>query len=227
MTVDGFVTRCDMTQNTLDPEYAVKTERGTVLHDPPLAQFLFSDVRVAPVWLVVRVLLGWTWLQSGLNKLGNPEWMQTGAALQGFWARAVEIPADGRPAIAFDWYRNFIQSMLDAEAYVWFAKLVTFGETIVGIALILGLFTGLFAFLGAFMNWNYIMAGSASTNGLLGLGAVLLVLAWKTAGYYGLDRWILPKLGMTWESSHARPIVRDKTGTAKEIPSGTRTRIPQ
>ena len=217
-----------MTQNTLDPEYAVKTERGTVLHDPPLAQFLFSDVRFSAVWLVVRVLLGWAWLQPGLNKLSDPDWMQTGVALQSFWQKAVEIPAEGRPPIAFDWYRDFIQGMLDAGSYTWFAKLITFGEIIVGVALILGLFTGLFAFLGAFLNWNYIMAGSASSNGLLGLGAVLLILAWKTAGYYGLDRWILPRLGMSWEPPYARPAVRDKTGTAKDAPSSTtRTRIPQ
>ena len=210
-----------MTQNTLDPEYAVKTERGTVLHDPPLAQFLFSDVRFAPVWLVVRVLLGWAWLQPGLNKLSDPAWMQTGEALKGFWTNAVAIPESGRPPIAFDWYRDFIQSMLDAQSYVWFAKLITFGEIIIGVALILGLFTGLFAFLGAFLNWNYIMAGSASSNGLLGLGAVLLVLAWKTAGYYGLDRWILPKLGMTWQGSER------KVTPARTVSPPTRTRIPQ
>ena len=33
-------------------------------------------------------------------------------------------------------------------------------------ALILGAFTGIAAFFGAFMNWNYIMDGSASTNAL-------------------------------------------------------------
>ncbi len=210
-----------MTQNTLDTEHAVKTERGTVLHDPPLAQFLFSDTRVSAVWLVVRVLLGWAWLQPGLEKLGNPEWMQTGAALQGFWQKAVEVPASGRPLIAFDWYRGFIQSMLDAGSYVWFAKLVAIGETVIGVMLILGLFTGLMAFLGAFLSWNYIMAGSASSNGLLGFGAVLLILAWKTAGYYGLDRWILPKLGMSWQG-HERKIVPAQTVSSPVA----RTRIP-
>src|SRR5664279_1870674 len=187
-----------MTQNTLDPQHAIKTERGTILHDPPLAQFLFSDTRFALVWLVLRVLLGWGWLSSGLAKLGDPAWMQSGDALKGFWTAAVQIPATGRPPITFEWYRSFIQSMLDSGSYVWFAKLVTISECLVGVALILGLFVGVAAFVGAFLSWNYIMAGSASSNGLFGLGAVLLILAWKTAGYYGLDRWILPRLGTTW-----------------------------
>ena len=195
-----------MNANVLDPEHAVKTERGTVLQDPPLAQFLFSDTRFAVVWLVVRVLLGWGWLSAGLDKLSDPAWMQTGEALKGFWAKAVEVPATGRPPLAFDWYRNFLRGMLDNGSDVWFANLVTIGELAVGVALILGLFVGVAAFVGAFLNWNYIMAGSASSNGLFGLGAILLILAWKTAGYYGLDRWILPRIGMTWQQYAPRRI---------------------
>ena len=195
-----------MSANVIDPEHAVKTERGTVLQDPPLAQFLFSDTRLAAVWLVIRVLLGWGWVSAALGKLSDPAWMQTGEALKGFWTKAVAIPETGKPAITFDWYRNFIQGMLDSGSYVWFAKLVAFGELLIGVALILGLFVGVAAFLGAFMNWNYIMAGSASTNGLFGLGAILLILAWKTAGYYGLDRWILPRVGMTWQQYGPRRV---------------------
>jgi thiosulfate dehydrogenase (quinone) large subunit len=48
------------------------------------------------------------------------------------------------------------------------------------------------------MNWNFIMAGTASTNALLFLFAILLMLAWKVAGWYGVDRWLLPKLGTPW-----------------------------
>jgi hypothetical protein len=36
-------------------------------------------------------------------------------------------------------------------------------------------------------------AGSASTNGLLLIGA--MTLAWKTAGYDGVDDFLLPRLG--------------------------------
>lgn len=41
------------------------------------------------------------------------------------------------------------------------------------------------------MNWNYLMAGSVSTNPLLLVGAILLIVAWRVAGYYGLDRYLL------------------------------------
>lgn len=176
----------------------VRTRSGQIIEDPPLAKFLFSNTRMAPVWLVVRVLIGINWLQSGLGKLQNPAWIETGVALRGFWENAVAIPEGGRPPIVFDWYRDFLQGMLDAGSYVWFAKLISFGETLIGITLIIGAFVGVAAFFGAFMNWNFIMAGAASSNALMGLGALLLILAWKVAGWWGLDRWLLPRLGTPW-----------------------------
>jgi thiosulfate dehydrogenase [quinone] large subunit len=184
---------------------AVKTQSGNIVQDPPLARFLFSDTRFSVVWLVIRVLIGYSWLDAGLHKITSPGWMETGEALKGFWTNAVAIPESGRPPIAFDWYRDFIQGMLDAGSYVWFAKLIAIGEVLVGIGLIVGLFVGIAAFFAALMNWNFIMAGSASTNGLMLLGAIFLVLAWKTAGYYGLDRFALPRLGTPWRNPKAEP----------------------
>src|SRR5512141_311523 len=149
---------------------SVVSKSGRIIEDPPLARFLFSDVRMAWLWTVVRVLIGISWLQAGLHKVGDPGWMQTGDALKGFWAGALAIPDGGKSKIAFDWYRQFLQGLMDSGSYVWFAKLVAVGELLVGVALIVGAFVGIVAFFGAFMNWNYIMAGTASTNPLLLIG---------------------------------------------------------
>src|SRR5262245_14897684 len=155
------------------------------VQDPPLARFLFSNTRMAWVWLAVRLYLGYQWIEAGTHKL-TPAWLNGGEALKGFWENAVKIPEAGRPAIAFDWYRNFIQFMLDTGAYAWFAKLVVAGEILIGLGLIVGAFVGIAAFFGALLNWNFIMAGAASTNAVLFTLAILLILAWKTAGYIGL-----------------------------------------
>lgn len=186
-----------------------------IIEDPPFARLLFNDTRFSSVWFVIRVLIGLSWLQSGVGKLGNPAWMETGAALQGFWNNAVAIPEAGKPPIAFDWYRGFIQGMLDSGSYVWFAKLVAFGETMIGVALVLGAFVGVAALFAAFMNWNFVMAGAASSNALMGLGAVLLVLAWKNAGYYGLDYFLLPLLGTPWGRKKSE---EDAAAAAQQIP---------
>jgi thiosulfate dehydrogenase (quinone) large subunit len=174
--------------------------QNITITDPPVAQALFGNTRWAWLWLIVRLYIGYNWLTSGWGKISNPAWVQTGEALKGFWERAVAIPdAPARPPIAFDWYRTFLQSLLDSGSYTWFAKLVVAGEILIGLALILGMFTGIAAIFGGFMNWNFMMAGSASTNPVLFFLAVLLVLAWKTAGWWGLDRWLLPLLGSPWQ----------------------------
>ena len=176
----------------------VKTHKGEVLQDPPLVQKLISHPLAGLLWLPLRIYLGWQWLNSGLGKFENPMWVQTGEALKGFWERIVVIPETGRPAITYDWYRAFIQGMLDAQAYTWFAKLVVYGELLVGIALILGAFTGIAAFFGGFMNFNFMLAGSASTNPLLFVIAVGLILAWKVSGYFGADYFLLRWIGTPW-----------------------------
>jgi thiosulfate dehydrogenase [quinone] large subunit len=172
--------------------------RSVTIPDPPLAHALFSTTQFAWLWTIVRLYLGYSWIESSLGKITNPAWVETGAALRGFWERAVAIPAEGRPPIAYGWYREFIAYMLNNEWYTWFAKLVAYGELLIGIALILGAFVGIAAFFGGFLNWNFIMAGTASTNALLFTLAILLMLAWKVAGWYGLDRWLLPMVGTPW-----------------------------
>ncbi len=58
------------------------------------------------------------------------------------------------------------------------------------------------------------MAGSASTNGMLFAIATWLVLAWRNAGWIGLDRWLLPALGTPWRPGYFFDGHR-KNGTAK------------
>jgi thiosulfate dehydrogenase (quinone) large subunit len=172
----------------------------TVMSDPPIARFLFSDVRMSWLWFIVRVYLGYQWLSSGIGKVTNPAWMGDGSALKAYWTRAVAIPEGGRPAITYDWYRDFLNVLLVNETHVWFAKLVVWGEILIGAALILGALVGISAAFGALMNLNFMLAGTASTNPVLFLLAALLMLAWKTAGYWGVDRVLLPMLGTPWQA---------------------------
>jgi len=179
----------------------VMTRKGQIVQGPPLLQKLLNDRWAGLLWLPVRVWLGYQWILASEHKLIDPKWMQTGEALKGFWLNAVKIPQTGQPPIAFDWYRTFLQFLLNAQAYTWFAKLVSVGELLVGVALILGAFTGVAAFFGGLMNWNFMMAGSASTNPLLFVAAVGLILAWKVSGTIGADFFLLRWLGTPWRGA--------------------------
>jgi len=179
--------------------------KSTVVADPPLARFLFSDTRLAPIWLLVRIYVGWAWLDAGWHKVidvgAKTNYIIDGAGILSFWQRIAAVPAPpARPPITYDWYRGFIQFLIDNHAEVVMGKAIAFGETAVGLGLIFGAFVGIAAVGGAFMNLNFMLAGSASTNPVLLLLGILLVLAWKTAGFIGLDRFLLPLLGTPWRA---------------------------
>jgi len=177
-----------------------KKSGSMLMTDPPIANALFDNTKWSWIWLIVRVYVGYEWITASLHKLSSPAWMQTGDALKGYWMNAVAIPdAPARPAITYAWFRSFLQFLLDNQSYVWFGKVIAIGELLVGIGLIVGLFVGIAAFFGGLMNFNFMLAGSASTNPVLFLLAVLLMLAWKTAGYWGLDRWAMRFLGTPWQ----------------------------
>ena len=191
---------------------AITTRKNVVVQDPPIARFLFSDTRSAWIWLILRVWLGYQWVDASLHKINNPAWVQTGEAVKGFWTNAIAIPEGGKPPISFDWYRSFLAFLLEIEAYRWMAPMIAYGELIIGVALILGLFTGIAAFVGAALNWSFMMAGTASTNPLLFVVAIGIMLAWKVAGYIGLDYFLLPMLGTPWRNAPA------DTGTPTPTP---------
>jgi thiosulfate dehydrogenase [quinone] large subunit len=167
---------------------------------PAFARYLFSNTRAGLLWLPIRLFVGFAWLESGWGKFTSPAWTDGGEALRGYWERAAAIPEEGRPPITYDWYREFIQLLLDNGAESWFAWVVMIGEMAIGIGLILGILTGFAAFFGALMNMSFLLAGSASTNPVMFTFAIGLILAWRVAGYYGLDRYILPVLGTPWRA---------------------------
>ncbi len=181
----------------------VMNRKGEVVQDPPWVVKLISHPMAGLLWLPLRIWLGYQWFEAGLHKVQSPAWVVTGDALKGFWTSAVAIPETGRPAITFDWYRSFLQVLLDGQAYTWFAKLVAYGEVLIGIGLILGAFTGIAAFFGGLMNFNFMLAGSASTNPLLFVIAVGLIMAWKVAGYFGADYFLLRWIGTPWRGRRA------------------------
>ena len=180
--------------------------QGTVLiEDPPIARYLFSNTHIAWLWALVRVWLGWSWIEAASHKVTDPAWVGSGEALRTFWERALAITPAGKPVIAVDWYRGLIQGLYDAQAWTWMGPIIAWTEMAIGVALILGLFTGIAAFGGGLLNWSFVMAGTASTNMLMFPLAVLLILAWKTAGWYGLDRWVLPLVGTPWAAGRIQP----------------------
>jgi len=167
------------------------------IEEAPILRFLFASGEAALIWLPVRLALGWTWLEAGWEKLNNPAWMN-GTAILGFWQGAIKNASGAHPSVGFDWYAGFLQTLVNMNASPWFGPLIAVAEFAAGLCLILGLFTGIAALGAAVLNLNFMLAGSAGVNPIYFLLGILLVLAWRNAGWIGLDRWVLPWLGTPW-----------------------------
>ena len=166
--------------------------------EPPISKFFFADTRLSWFWLVVRIYVGWEWLSAGWEKVMSPLWIgpKAGVALKGFIMGALQKTGGSHPDV-YGWYGNFLKNFVLLNA-ASFSHIVAWGEVGVGVGLILGVFTGISAFFGAFMSMNYLFAGAVSINPLLFLLELFLVLAWRVAGFIGLDRFLLPILGTPW-----------------------------
>lgn len=192
----------------------IQPQTVTQIPISPVAKFLFSDTHMAWLWLLVRLYVGYTWLSTGLAKLtgysiapgsfGRPihggAWVfsaHSGMAMRGFVMNALALAHGPNPIVQNGWYVTFLQHVVLPNTGI-FAYIITFGETCVGLGLLCGAFTGIAALFGIFMNLNYLCSGSISVSPILIVLSLFLLLAWRVAGYYGADRYIIPLLGTPW-----------------------------
>jgi thiosulfate dehydrogenase [quinone] large subunit len=171
----------------------------TYIEESPLSHFLFANTKTAWFWLLVRVYVGWQWLHAGYEKMTSDVWVgqNAGKALSGFIQGALHKATGEHPDVQ-GWYASFLQNVVLPHASAW-AHMVAWGEVLVGVALIVGALTGIAAFFGLFMNLNYLLAGTVSINPILFVLSIGLLLAWRVAGFWGVDRYLLPVLGTPWK----------------------------
>jgi thiosulfate dehydrogenase [quinone] large subunit len=161
---------------------------------PRLAKSLLGSPRWGWLWLIVRLYVGWQWLTSGWEKLNDPAWVggQAGASLTGFLQHSLTLTTGAHPSVQ-PWYAWFVEHSVLPQVVVW-SYAVSIGEFLVGLGLLTGILTGLAAFFGGLMNFNYLLAGSVSINPVMLVLEIGLMLAWRNAGWWGGDRWLLPAL---------------------------------
>jgi thiosulfate dehydrogenase (quinone) large subunit len=172
---------------------------------PAFARYLFSNTTAGLFWLPIRIFLGFEWAVAGWHKLSGAGWIDGGGAILGYWQKAVAVPAQGSAPITFDWYRSFLQLLIDNHAQGLFGWLIAVGELAVGVALLVGALVGIAAFFGVVMNMSYLLAGSTSVNPVMFALAIGLILGWRVAGHYGVDRYLLPRLGVPWRAKVVIP----------------------
>lgn len=110
-----------------------------------------------------------------------------------FWANKSLEGGD----VFFGWYRQFLEWVRDT-AHPVIGPAFSVAELLLGVALIVGAFVGIAAFVGGMMNLSTLLGGTSALSPVMVAVSVLLIMAWRNAGYYGADRYLLRELGTPW-----------------------------
>ncbi|MCP8968659.1 DoxX family membrane protein [Ectobacillus ponti] len=152
------------------------------------SKFLRENRIASAILTLIRVYLGYSWLTAGIGKLQSGHFDASG-----FLAGAIAKPVAGPDGVVYGWYVSFLKEFALPNAHV-FNIVIPLGEALVGLGLLLGCLTTAAAFFGLVMNFSFLMAGTVSHSPTDILMGGILLAAGLNAGYYGLDRWVIPFL---------------------------------
>jgi len=180
-----------------------------------MMKFWRENKYAAGVVLLLRLYIGWLWLEAGWHKITG------GFDATGFLTRAVENPVADKAtgAAVYPTYTAFIEHFaLPNVKLINF--LIPWGEFLIGLGLILGALTIAATFFGLMLNFLFLFAGTVSTNPWMLLLGALIFIAGANAGAYGLDRFLMPLLKAGWKKLFHRKDAIDggTAGTAGPAP---------
>ncbi|WP_061810813.1 DoxX family protein [Rossellomorea vietnamensis] len=162
----------------------------------------WENQKVSAIWTVLRIWLGVQWLEAGWHKVND------GFDARGFLQGAVANATGDHPAVQ-GWYAEFLKGFALPNVEL-FNVLIPWGEMLVGAGLIIGFMTIPALLAGAFMNLNFLLAGTVSTNPILYTAAIILLFTGKGAYYWGVDHWMIPYMKQMithHDRRHKKPII--------------------
>lgn len=162
--------------------------------------FIRNNKIVAGVLAFIRIYIGYQWLTAGWSKAMG------GFDASGFIQGAIANAGGENPTVQA-WWGAFLETFALPNAGM-FSFMVAWGEVLVGIALILGIFTNFAALMGITMNFAFLFSGTVSTNAQMVVLTIFVIVAGFNAGRYGLDRWVIPFI---------RNYTREKRIARKEV----------
>ncbi len=157
--------------------------------------FLRHNVYASYVLTVIRIYLGFIWLQASWGKI-------TGSFDATGYLKGALSKAEGEHPAVSGWWASFIENFALPNISI-INILVPWGEFLVGIALIVGLFTSFSVLMGLVMNFSYIFSGSAGQNPSMVILGFLVLIAGYNAAQFGIDRWITKKNRTETQPKHA------------------------
>jgi len=144
----------------------------------------FRSPLTSPVWLVLRIYLASVWMQFGVAKI-------RGGWLRGDGLSALmEAVAQGHTPAPFPFYTGVAELLVETGMAGALSLLIPLAEVAIATAFLSGVLLVPAAVCAILINLNLILAGIASINfdGRIIAMQVLLLVAWRVAGYLGLGK---------------------------------------
>jgi thiosulfate dehydrogenase (quinone) large subunit len=147
----------------------------------------FTHRYAAPIWLALRLYLGWIWLQFSIGKF------------QGGWLTSDPIGgmltsiAKGILPVPLPFYRGIAAALLDMGLSPLISHAMPFLELAVALAFFSGVLVGPAAAGAILLNANFILSGIAvpAFDGRIIVLQVVLILAWRVAGLIGVEKLLV------------------------------------
>lgn len=144
----------------------------------------FRSPLTSPVWLMLRIYLASIWMQFGISKI------------RGGWLRddglsaLMEAVAEGHTPAPFPFYEGIAGFLVETGLAGLLSLLIPLAEVAIATAFLSGVMLVPAAVCAILINLNLILAGIASINfdGRIIAMQVLLLVAWRVAGYLGLGK---------------------------------------
>lgn len=149
----------------------------------------FRSLLTSPAWLVLRLYLASVWLQFGIGKIRGG-WLDG----DGLHALLGAVAAGQTPA-PFPFYARVAELLVATGMDRVLSVAIPLVEVAVALAFITGILLVPAAIAATLLNVNLVLSGVASIHfdGRIIALQVLMLLAWRVAGYLGLGtllrRW--------------------------------------
>lgn len=172
---------------TGDKAMSVVTSRPTALNAIERARALlawpFTNRYASPIWLALRLYLGWIFFQFGWRKL------ETGWLTSDPMGTVIKQIAEGKLPVSFAPFRDFCAFLVDAGLTPLLSHSMPFMELAVALSFVSGIMVVPAAIGASILLVNFILSGigTFSFEGRILIGLALLVLAYRVVGVIGFQ----------------------------------------
>ena len=180
---------------------------GLLARTVTVLRWPFRHRYAAPIWLALRLYLGWIWLQFGIDKL------QAGWLTKDAIGPMLKLGADGALPLPLPIYGEVAAFLLGLGVTPLISFVMPFLELAVAVAFLSGVFV-IPAAIGAIaLNLNIILSGigQVAFDGRIIALQLLLIMAWPIAEQIGLRSTIAH--GWAW--------LRQRLGAPTRLPNRT------